>query len=72
MAVVKWEVKVEGLRDEIDSPLCGGLYKKEYGSIFLLSLTDTCANMNCFIWPKKDTDWTIPWYLYNKDFKKWF
>ena len=27
MAVVKWSDKVEGSGDDMDSPLCGGLYK---------------------------------------------
>ena len=29
MVVVKWSDKVEGCGDDIDSPLCGGLYKEE-------------------------------------------
>ena len=29
MVVVKWSDKVEGSGDDIDSPLCGGLYKEE-------------------------------------------
>ena len=28
MLVVKWSDKVEGSGDDIDSPLCGGLYKE--------------------------------------------
>ena len=27
MVVVKWSDKVEGYGDDIDSPLCGGIYK---------------------------------------------
>ena len=33
MVVVKWSDKVEGSGDDIDSPLCGGLYKEEEGSL---------------------------------------
>ena len=33
MGVVKWSDKVEGSGDDIDSPLCGGLYKEEEGSL---------------------------------------
>ena len=29
MLVVKWSDKVEGSGGNIDSPLCGGLYKEE-------------------------------------------
>ena len=29
MVVVKWSDKVEGSGDDIDLPLCGGLYKEE-------------------------------------------
>ena len=29
MVVFKWSDKVEGSGDNIDSPLCGGLYKEE-------------------------------------------
>ena len=29
MVVVKWSDKVEGSGDNIDSPLCGGLYKED-------------------------------------------
>ena len=33
MVVVKWSYKVEGSGDNIDTPLCGGLYKEEDDSL---------------------------------------
>ena len=33
MVVVKWSDKVEGSGDNIDPPLCGGLYKEEDNSL---------------------------------------
>ena len=33
MVVVKWSDKVEGSGDNIDLPLCGGLYKEEEDSL---------------------------------------
>ena len=49
MVVVKWSDKVEGSVDDIDSPLCGGLYKNET-DIVPWSVTDPDAKMNCFTW----------------------
>ena len=40
MVVVKWSDKVEGSGDDIDSPLCGGLYKEEKDSLVPWSGTD--------------------------------
>ena len=34
MVVVKWSDKVEGSGDNIDSLLCGGLYKEEGNFLF--------------------------------------
>ena len=47
MVVVKLSDKVEESGDDIDSPLCGGLYKEEK-DIIPWSGTDPDANMNCF------------------------
>ena len=33
MVVVNWSDKVEGFGDNIDFPLCGGLYKEEGESL---------------------------------------
>ena len=51
MVVVKWSDKVEGSGDDIDLPLCGGLYKEEK-AIVPWSGTDPDAKMNCFTWSK--------------------
>ena len=48
MVVVKWSYKVEGLEEKIDAPLCGGLYKEEYGYLVPWSGTDPDFNMKCF------------------------
>ena len=45
MVVVKWSDKVEGSGDDIDSPLCGGLYKEET-DIVSWSGKDPDAKMN--------------------------
>ena len=60
MVVVKLSEKVEGYRDNIDSPLCGGLYTEEENSLVTWSGTDPDANMNCFTWSKEDNDWIVP------------
>ena len=46
MVVVKWSEKVEGSGGNIDSPLCGGLYKEEDDSLVPWSGTDPDAKMN--------------------------
>ena len=46
MVVVKWSDKVEGYGDDIDLPLCGGLYKKEEDSLVPWSGTDPDAKIN--------------------------
>ena len=48
MVVIKWSDKVEGSGDNIDSTLCGGLYKEEGGSLVPWSGIDPDAKMNCF------------------------
>ena len=52
MLVVKWSDKVEGSGDDINSPLCGGLYKEEK-YIIHWSGTDSDAKMNCSLGPKR-------------------
>ena len=59
MVVVKWSDKVEGSGDDIDQPLCGGLYKEEK-DIVPWSGTDPDAKMNCFTWSKENNDWIVP------------
>ena len=46
MIVVKCSYKVEEFGDNIDSPLCGGLYKEEEDSLVPWSGTDPDAKMN--------------------------
>ena len=46
MVVVKWSDKVEGSGDNIDSPLCGGLYKEEEHSLVHWSGIDPDAKIN--------------------------
>ena len=58
MVVIKWSDKVEGSGDDIDSPLCSGLYKEET-DIVPWSGTDQDAQMNCFTWSKEDNDWIV-------------
>ena len=60
MVVVKWSDKVEGSGDNIDSPLCGGLYKEEQDSLVPWSGTDPDAKMNYFTWSKENNDWIVP------------
>ena len=71
MVVIKWSDKVEGSVDNIDYPLCGGLYKEEEGYLVPWSGTDPDAKMNCFTWSKEDNDWIVSGDQYNKEFKNW-
>ena len=66
MVVVKWSDKVEGCGDNIDSPLCGGLYKEEEDSLVPWSGTDPDAKMNCFTWSKENDDWIVLEDQYNE------
>ena len=50
MVVIKWSDKVEGSGDNINSPLCGGLYKEENYYLVPWSGTDSYAKMNFFTW----------------------
>ena len=33
MVIIKWSEEVEDYEDNIDSPLCGGLYKEDKDSL---------------------------------------
>ena len=46
MVVIKWSDTVEGFGDNIDSPLCGGLYNEEYKSLVPWSGTDPYDKIN--------------------------
>ena len=46
MVVVKWSEKAEGYGDNIDPPLCGGLYKEDDDSLVTWSGTDPNAKIN--------------------------
>ena len=48
MVVIKWSENVEGYGENIDSPLCGGLYKEENDSLVTWSVTYPYSKMNCF------------------------
>ena len=71
MLVIKWSDKVEGYRDNIDAPMCGGLYKKYDVYLFNWSGTDPYSKMNCFTCSKEDNDWIVVEYQYNEEFKNW-
>ena len=66
MVVVKQSDKVEGSGENIDAPLCRGLYKEEDNSLVPWSGTDPDARMNCFTWYKEDNDWIVPGDQYNE------
>ena len=71
MVVVKQSDKVKGSGDNIDSPLCGGLYKEEDYLLVPWSGTDPDAKMNCFTWSKVNDDWIVPEDQYDEEFKNW-
>ena len=71
MVVIKWSEKVEGSGDNIESPLCGGLYKEEEDYFVPWSGTDPDVNMNGFTWYKENNDWIVPEYQYDEEFKNW-
>ena len=66
MLVVKWSDKIEGSGDNINSPLCGGLYKEEENSLVTWSGIYPDANMNFFTWSKEKNDWIVPVDHYNE------
>ena len=49
MVVIKLSEKVEGSRENIDSPMCGGLYKEEDDSLDPWSGTDPDPKMNSLV-----------------------
>ena len=57
--------------DNIDDPLCEGLYKEDYNYIVPWSGTYPYAKINCFAQSKQDNDWIVPADHYNKEFNKW-
>ena len=71
MVVFKGSDKVEGSGDNIDSPLCGELYKEEKDSLLSWSGTDPDAKMNSFTWSKDIDDWIVPEDQYDEEFKNW-
>ena len=48
MVVVKWSDKLRGPIVKVDGPLCGGIYKKDHGSIVTWSVTVPDSKLNCF------------------------
>ena len=71
MEVIKWSEKVEGSGYNIDSPLCGGLYKEEDDSLVHWSVTDPDANMNLFTWSKEENYWIVPGDQYYEELNNW-
>ena len=71
MVVVKYSDKVERSGDNIDSLLCGGLYKEEEDSLVPWSVTYPYANINCFTWSKENNDWIVPEDQYDEESKNW-
>ena len=71
MIVINWSENVEGSGDNIDSPLCGGLYKEEDDSLVSWSGTDPDAKTNCFTWYKYNNDWIVPGDQYDEEFNNW-
>ena len=71
MVVVKWSEKVEGSGDNIDSPLCGVLYKEEDEYLVTWSGTDLYSNMNFFTWSEEDNAWIISGDQYSEEFNYW-
>ena len=66
MVVIKWSEKVEGSGENIDLPLCGGLYKEEDDSLVPWSGTDPDAKMKYFTWSKQNNYWIVPGDQYNE------
>ena len=55
--------------DNIDSPLCGVLYKEEDDSLVPWSGTDLYSKINFFTWSKDNNDRIVPGDQYNEEFK---
>ena len=60
MVVVKFLDKVKWSREDIDLPLCSGLYKEEEDYLVPWSGTDSDAKMNCFTCSKENNYWIVP------------
>ena len=60
MAVIKCSEKVEGSGDNIDSPLCGELYKEDDDYLVPWSGTDPELKMNLFTCSKENNAWIVP------------
>ena len=71
MVVIKLSEKVKGSVDNINSPMCGGLYKEEEDYLVPWSGTDPDAKINCFTWSKEKNDWIVLEYKYDDEFKNW-
>ena len=56
IVVIKCSDKVEGSVDNINSPICGGLYKEDENSLVPWSVIDPDAKMNCLTWSKEKDD----------------
>ena len=57
---------MEGSVENIDSPLCDGLYKEYDSSLVPWLGTDPDAKINGFTCYKEDNDWIIPGDQYNE------
>ena len=64
MVVIKQSENVEGYGDNIDSPLCGGIYKEQENSLVPWSGIDPGANMISFTWSKEENYWIVIEYQY--------
>ena len=71
MAVTKCSKNVEGSGDNIDSPLCGGLYREEEDFLVPWSGIYPDSNMNGFNCSKENNDWIFPEDQYDEEFKNW-
>ena len=52
--------KMKGSGDDIYDPLCGGIFKEEYGYIFPWPITYTGEKVNCFTWFNKGNVLVLP------------
>ena len=60
MVVFKWSDKLEGYRDNIDSLLCGRLYKEDDDSLVPWLEIYPDAKMNAFTWSKEENYLIVP------------
>ena len=51
---------MKGSGDDIYDPLCGGIFKEEYGYIFPWPITYTGEKVNCFTWFNKGNVLVLP------------